>query len=105
MRARGEGGGQRTCAHAVRPPALITALCPVIFQLFLAAQPACGGADWGSAQSRSSPPPGPSGAGRMVSLRGGEQSSSEFDLDRFDKKFTWRDMTRIMVLIPPLMME
>jgi hypothetical protein len=41
----------------------------------------------------------------MVSLRGGEQSSSEFDLDRFDKKFTWRDMTRIMVLIPPLMME
>ena len=101
-RARGEGGGQRTRAHAVRSPALITALCLIMLQLFLAARPACGGAGWGSAQSRRSPPPRPSGAGRMVSLRGGEQSSSEFDLDRFDKKFTWRDMTRIMVLILPL---
>jgi len=95
-RARGEGGGQRTRAHAVRPPALITALCPIILQLFLAAHPACGGAGRGSA--RRSPPPRPSGAGRVVSLRGGGQSSSEFDLDQFDKKFTWRDMTRIMVL-------
>lgn len=89
----GEGGWRRTCSHAARSHAMVTALCPIIFQLLLSAQPACGGAGVGAASPRLS------GDGRMVILRGGgEESSSEFNpSDHIGKTFTWRDMSRIMV--------